>query len=60
LPNIRALLDVWRQHGLPIVHIVRIYKRDGSNVDLCRKQAVEEGAAIRAKGGRFASTCAVE
>lgn len=50
LPNIRMLLDAYRQRGLPIVHIVRIYKRDGSNVDLCRKQAVEEGAAILLQG----------
>ncbi|MBU0621518.1 MAG: cysteine hydrolase [Gammaproteobacteria bacterium] len=50
LPNIRALLDAYRQHGLPIIHIVRIYKPDGSNVDLCRKQAVEEGAAILLAG----------
>jgi nicotinamidase-related amidase len=50
LPNIRAILDTWRQKGLPIVHIVRIYKRDGSNVDPCRKQAVEDGAAILLEG----------
>lgn len=50
LPNIRALLDAWRQKGWPIVHIVRIYKRDGSNVDLCRKKAVEDGAEILLEG----------
>ncbi len=46
LPNIRIILDAYRQEMMPIVHIVRIYKRDGSNVDLCRKEAVENGAKI--------------
>ncbi|MDD2701444.1 MAG: cysteine hydrolase [Sideroxydans sp.] len=50
LPNIRMLLDAYRQYRLPVIHIVRIYKRDGSNVDLCRKQAVEAGAAILLEG----------
>ncbi|MFH2134829.1 MAG: cysteine hydrolase [Pseudomonadota bacterium] len=50
LPNIRTLLDAYRKNGLPIIHIVRIYKRDGSNVDLCRRQAVEEGAAVLLEG----------
>lgn len=46
VPNIRQVLDVYRQHNMPVVHIVRIYKPDGSNVELCRKQAVENGEAI--------------
>lgn len=50
LPNIRAILDTYRKIGLPIVHIVRIYKRDGSNVDLCRKEAVEDGTDILLEG----------
>ena len=32
------------------MHIVRIYRPDGSNVDLCRRRLVEEGAAILAPG----------
>jgi nicotinamidase-related amidase len=35
---------------MPIVHIVRIYKKDGSNVDLCRREAVEDGAEILLEG----------
>ena len=50
LPKIKKILDVYRQNKMPIVHIVRIYKRDGSNVDLCRKEAVENGAKILAEG----------
>lgn len=50
LPNIKMILDAYRQKGMPIVHIVRIYKKDGSNVDLCRKEAVENGAEILLEG----------
>ncbi len=50
LPNIRAILDAYRKNVLPVVHIVRIYRRDGNNVDLCRKEAVENGADILLEG----------
>jgi len=50
LPNIKMILDAYRQKGMPIVHIVRIYKKDGTNVDLCRKEAVENGAEILLEG----------
>jgi nicotinamidase-related amidase len=43
LPNMRKLLDIYRIKAMPIVHIVRIYKMDGSNVDLCRKEAFSRG-----------------
>ncbi|MFC1488351.1 cysteine hydrolase family protein [Thermodesulfobacteriota bacterium] len=46
LPKVQNLLSLFRQHRKPIIHIVRIYKRDGSNVDLCRRQAVMQGAEI--------------
>jgi len=50
LPNIKMILDAYRQNRMLIVHIVRIYKKDGSNVDLCRKEAVENGAEILLEG----------
>ena len=43
LPNIRLLLNVFRSLSMPIIHIVRIYKRDGNNVDICRREEVENG-----------------
>ncbi len=46
LPRLQALLQSYRQAEKPIIHIVRIYKADGSNVDLCRKERVEKGAAL--------------
>ena len=50
LPNMLALLRTFRELKRPIVHIVRIYKRDGSNVDLCRRGAVEGGAQMLLEG----------
>lgn len=46
LPQMKNLLDFYRNNNLQIVHIVRIYKSDGSNVDLCRKELVESGTEI--------------
>lgn len=46
IPNMKSLLTVYRQYGLPIIHIVRLYMPDGSNVDLCRKEIVEEGLHV--------------
>jgi len=46
LPKMKQLANFYREINKPIVHIVRIYKADGSNVDLCRKELVEGGAKI--------------
>jgi len=46
LPTMSQLLQVYRDAKLPIIHIVRIYRPDGSNVDLCRRGLVEEGAKL--------------
>ena len=46
IPNMARLLESYRNKGMPIIHVVRLYLRDGSNVDLCRKQAIEEGKEI--------------
>lgn len=46
LPRLEALVAAFRHARAPVVHMVRLYKRDGSNVDLCRRGMVEEGAAI--------------
>jgi nicotinamidase-related amidase len=48
IPNMKSLLSAYRRCGLPVIHIVRLYLPDGSNVDLCRRKSVEEGAAILA------------
>jgi nicotinamidase-related amidase len=46
LPAMRNLTAAFRESSRPIVHIVRIYRPDGRNVDLCRRSAVECGARM--------------
>lgn len=46
IPSMRALLQEFRKCGLPIFHVVRLYKTDGSNVDTCRKSAIESGISM--------------
>jgi nicotinamidase-related amidase len=50
LPTLQKLAETFRRAQLPIVHMVRLYKSDGSNVDLCRRSAVERGASIARPG----------
>lgn len=52
VPQIAALAAAFRDAGRPIVHVVRLYLSDGSNVDLCRRAAVEAGDAILAPGSK--------
>lgn len=47
LPAMRRLLAAFCAAGRPIV---RIYLADGSNVDACRRQAVEEGQGMLLAG----------
>lgn len=46
VPAIRRLVEAFRRAGRPIVHVVRIYNPDGSNVDLCRREDIERGKAV--------------
>ncbi len=46
LPKMKELLTAYREKGLPILHVVRLYKEDGSNADICRKEVLEKGARI--------------
>jgi nicotinamidase-related amidase len=50
LPRMQRLLETFRRMQMPIVHMVRLYKDDGSNVDLCRRTMVESGTAILRPG----------
>ena len=38
----RQVLHAFRTAHKPIIHVIRIYNPDGSNVDLCRKKAIAE------------------
>jgi len=54
LPAMRVAIDAFRAAGRPIVHIIRLYKADGSNVDACRRALVECGAEIVRPGSQGA------
>jgi nicotinamidase-related amidase len=53
-PNIKRLVEGFRAAGKPVLHSVRLYRPDGSNVDLCRRAAVEEGLRVLMPGTRGA------
>jgi nicotinamidase-related amidase len=50
LDPMRMLAQEFRVAGRPIVHVVRLYEPDGSNVDLCRRYAVERGTRVLTTG----------
>lgn len=43
MPDLVETLEIFRRAGMTIVHVVRLYKEDGSNVDLCRRWQFERG-----------------
>lgn len=51
LPTMKKLVEAYRQAKQPIIHVIRLYKEDGSNADLCRREALEKGAAWVLPGG---------
>jgi nicotinamidase-related amidase len=50
LARIGELAQGFRRAGAPIIHLVRLYRPDGSNVDACRRRAVEEGLRVLMPG----------
>lgn len=50
VPQMERLVEAFRSAEAPIVHVVRLYKPDGSNVDRCRRRAIESGTAIVTPG----------
>ena len=46
IPTIVRLLRFYRNNGLPVIHVIRLYLPDGSNADLCRKKILEAGNEI--------------
>jgi nicotinamidase-related amidase len=42
VPKMSQVLHAFRIAGKPIIHVIRIYNADGSNVDLCRRRAIAE------------------
>ena len=52
--RIRDLLFAFRETGVPIIHIVRLYEPDGSNVELCRRTLFEQGRRLVSPGTKGA------
>lgn len=50
LGAMRMLVEAFRDAGRPIVHVVRLYRADGANVDSCRRKEVEEGNHVLTPG----------
>ena len=46
VPAMAVLAGLFRAASLPVVHIVRLYRPDGSNADPCRRQRIESGHRI--------------
>jgi nicotinamidase-related amidase len=46
LPALARTVQGFRAQGAPLFHAVRLYRPDGSNVDACRRQAIEEGLRV--------------
>jgi nicotinamidase-related amidase len=46
VPAMHRLTDAFRAIGAPIVHTLRLYRCNGSNVDLCHRAAIEAGQRI--------------
>jgi nicotinamidase-related amidase len=44
--SIQRLVRYYRDKGKPIVHVIRLYQADGSNVDLCRKKDIQNGKQV--------------
>lgn len=50
VPQMQRLVQAFRQAEMPVIHIVRLYKSDGSNVDSCRRNIIESGGVILRPG----------
>src|ERR1700759_4831284 len=50
IPAMARLATEFRDRALPLVHVVRLYRPDGSNPHIVRKLAIEQGARIAVPG----------
>jgi nicotinamidase-related amidase len=50
VPRIAALARQFRLAGRPLVHLVRLYRPDGTDVDRVRRAMVERGGPVLAPG----------
>jgi nicotinamidase-related amidase len=50
IPAIARLLGLFREKGMPVIHVVRLYRPDGTHADSCRRQWLESGHTLVAPG----------
>lgn len=50
IPQMLQLLNAFRAAERPIIHVIRLYLSDGSNVDACRRELIEQGTQIVTPG----------
>jgi nicotinamidase-related amidase len=55
MPEVVTAIEIFRDARLPVIHVVRLYKEDGSNVDPCRRWQVERGELRAAVPGTWGS-----
>ncbi|MBC7253229.1 MAG: cysteine hydrolase [Actinobacteria bacterium] len=55
IPRIVEVVELFRRAKKPIVHVVRLYKPDGSNVDPCRRWQFERGEMRAVVAGTWGS-----
>lgn len=46
IPRMKPILETGREKYIPIIHLIRIYNGDGSNVDNCRRELIETDTEI--------------
>lgn len=46
IPNVAQLIEAFRRAQKPVIHVVRLYLSDGSNVDLCRRGTIRSGKQV--------------
>ena len=51
VPILQSLVRAFREASRPIVHAVRLYRPEGTNVDVCRREAVELGESLAVRPG---------
>jgi nicotinamidase-related amidase len=50
IPAMAKLAAAFRERRLPVVHVIRLYRTDGSNADPVRRRSIERGARIAVPG----------
>src|SRR3970282_349885 len=43
-PRMRDVASLFRENRWPIIHVIRLYLPNGSNAELCRRRAIEQGS----------------